>query len=90
MEDIFMKVGEFGALALITGFLLTKGVGAIKELADSNKNLADSVQKLGDLVGKLDDKVSGFDYQLKGVEMRLDKIESILKSFGGVNRENIH
>ena len=96
MEEMIMKVGEFGALGLVCFYLLTKNTAAIKELSDSTKGLADSVKELaksvakqGDQIGSLDNRVTSFEYQLRGIESRLDKIENSLQRLNERNGGNV-
>lgn len=76
MEDLILKCTEFGALGIVTIYLLTKGTDALKDLAQSNKSLADSVKALADKVNLLDNRVDDFKQQLRDIGHRLNKIES--------------
>lgn len=78
MEDMILKVGEFGALGAISLYLLTRGMSSIKELADSNKMLADAVTKLSDKVNGIDLHVGALEAVTRDINRRLDKIEDTL------------
>lgn len=85
MDELFFKIGEYGALGLISLFLLTKGTSAIKDLADSNKNLADAVAKLSDKIINLDSRVVSFEFEMRQINSRLDKIEMLINSLKNVD-----
>ncbi|MBR1646030.1 MAG: hypothetical protein IJ685_04540 [Selenomonadaceae bacterium] len=81
MEEMLLKIGEFGALGVVTIYLLTKGTSALKDLADSNKSLADSVKTLAEKVNVLDGRLHAFEHQFRAIENRLDKIENQFTEF---------
>ena len=78
VEDLILKVGEFGALGIVTLYLLTQGKDAIKDLAQSNKLLADSVKLLADKVNLLDNHVDDIKQQNREIREHLNKIENRL------------
>ena len=75
LEEFILKSFELGALGLISLFLLTKGMTAIKDLSDSNKLLADAVTKLSDKVNMMDNRFLTFEYELRSIHSQLDKIQ---------------
>lgn len=88
MDELFLKSFELGALGLISIFLLTKGLNAIKDLSDSNRQLADAVSKLSDKVNSMEHRFSNFEYEFRTMRTQLDKI---LTHFERSNpNENIH
>ena len=74
MEEI-LKIGEFGAMALVTGYLLTRGTSALKDLAESNKNLANAVEKLSEKVNTLDNRTTFFDSELRDIKADLAELK---------------
>lgn len=78
MEEIILKGCEFGALGVISIYLLTRGMTSIRELADSNKILADAVTKLSDKVNGIDSHVGILEAVTRDINRRLDKIEDTL------------
>lgn len=68
MEEFVFRAGEFGALGLVTLYLLTKGTDALKELANSNKSLAEAVTKLADKVNAHDSRFNVIESQLREVK----------------------
>ena len=88
MEEFILKGFELGALGLISLFLLTKGMTAIKDLSDSNKLLADAVTKLSDKVNMLDGRFLSVEFELRSINSRLDKIQDFVERKNP--NENIH
>ena len=88
MEEFILKGFELGALGIISLFLLTKGMTAIKDLSDSNKLLADAVTKLSDKVNMLDGRFLSIEFELRRMNSRLDKIEDYFER--KTPNENIH
>ena len=88
MEEFILKGFELGALGLISLFLLTKGMTAIKDLSDSNKLLADAVTKLSDKVNMMDGRFLSIEFELRRMNSRLDKIEDYFER--KISNENIH
>lgn len=77
MEDLFLKVAEFGVLGVIVLILLTKGLTSLNELAKTTATLSESQKALAETISKLTEKVAGFGYQIEGIERRLDKLEEL-------------
>ena len=88
MEEFILKGFELGALGIISLFLLTKGMTAIKDLSDSNKLLADAVTKLSDKVNMMDGRFLSIEFELRRMNSRLDKIEDYFER--KISNENIH
>ena len=88
MEEFILKGFELGALGLISLFLLTKGMTAIKDLSDSNKLLADAVTKLSDKVNMMDGRFLSVEFELRSINSRLDKIQDFVER--KTPNENIH
>lgn len=79
MEEMIMKIGEFGVLGVITFYLLTKGAAEIDKLAESNKKLAEAVDKFFAKVNNLDARVGSIEYDLRNIAVRLEQIENLLR-----------
>ena len=88
LEEFILKGFELGALGIISLFLLTKGMTAIKDLSDSNKLLADAVTKLSDKVNMMDGRFLSIEFELRRMNSRLDKIEDYFER--KISNENIH
>ena len=70
MEDLILKLGEFGICGIISVYLLTKGTAAIKELADSNRQLAESVNKLSERVNSMENRVVSIESEIRHIHNR--------------------
>ena len=83
MEELIPKMLEYGALAVITIFLIVRGVKAIQDLTESTSNLTVAVNKINDAVDKLASKVEkisdrqiSLESEIKLLGARLEKLES--------------
>ena len=55
MEDVILKIlAEFGFPAVVTVFLLTKGLSALNQLTTSVNDLTKTVEKLSGVNDRLD------------------------------------
>lgn len=80
MEESLLKLGEFGALGIITVLMLTKGMSALKSITDAMHQLSDTINSFSNRVEEMEKRSLGFEYELKNVSSRLDKIENSLAS----------
>lgn len=76
MEELFPKMLEYGALAIISILLIVKGVKAMHELTNAVGNLADKVDRLADKVEKISDRQSSLENEVKFLSNRFEKLES--------------